>query len=52
HGNLYAVMKEILKDQGLEFGGVRKPLPSVTEEDLLQIEKCKRMIQEAVTRYC
>ena len=52
HGNLYAVMKEILKDQGLEFGGVRKPLPSVTEEDLLQIEKCKRMIQEAVRRYC
>lgn len=52
HGNLYAVMKEILKDQGLEFGGVRKPLPSVTEEDLPQIEKCKRMIQEAVRRYC
>lgn len=50
HGNLYAVMKEILKDQGLHLGGVRKPLASVIEEDLPQIEKCKRMIKEAIGR--
>lgn len=50
HGNLYAVMKEILKEQGLNLGGVRKPLPSVIEEDFLQIERCKKMIKEAISR--
>lgn len=50
HGNLYAVMKEILKGQGLNLGGVRKPLAAVVDEDLPQIEKCKNLIQEAVRR--
>ncbi len=50
HGNLYAVMKEILKDEGLKFGGVRKPLPSVIPEDLPQIEECKKMIRETAGR--
>ena len=50
HGNLYAVMKEILKEYGLSLGGVRKPLASVTEQDYPQIEKCKKMIREAVER--
>lgn len=50
HGNLYAVMKEILKEYGLNLGGVRKPLASVTEQDYPQIEKCKKMIREAVER--
>lgn len=36
HGNLYAVMKEILKEYGLNLGGVRKPLASVTEQDYPQ----------------
>ena len=48
HGNMYAVIKEILKAQGLNLGGVRKPLASVIEQDLPQIEKCKKMIREAV----
>lgn len=50
HGNLYAVMKEILKEQGLNLGGVRKPLASVNDQDLPRIEKCKKMIREAVGR--
>ncbi|XCP85648.1 dihydrodipicolinate synthase family protein [Roseburia hominis] len=50
HGNLYAVMKEILKEQGLNLGGVRKPLPPVIEQDFLHIEKCKKMIKEAISR--
>ena len=50
HGHLYAVMKEILKEQGLELGKVRKPLASVVEEDLPQIEKCRQMIREAAGR--
>ena len=43
-------MKEILKEYGLNLGGVRKPLASVTEQDYPQIEKCKKMIREAVER--
>lgn len=50
HGNMYAVIKEILKEQGLNLGGVRKPLASVIEQDLPQIEKCKKMIREAVEK--
>lgn len=48
HGNLYAVMKEILKMNGLELGGVRKPLPGIIKEDLPQIKKCKELIDEAI----
>lgn len=49
-GNLYAVMKEILKKKGLQLGGVRKPLADVTEEDMPQIEKCAAMIDEAIRK--
>lgn len=49
HGNLYAVMKEILKDGGLQLGGVRKPLANISDEDLPQIAKCKSMIREAIS---
>lgn len=48
HGNLYAVMKEILKSRGLELGSVRKPLAPIIDSDLSQIEKCKKMIDEAL----
>ena len=51
HGNLYAVMKEILKSRGQNLGGVRRPLPSVTEEDMPKIEQCRKMIDEAVNMY-
>ena len=50
HGNLYAVMKEILKMNGLNIGGVRKPLASIIPEDMPQIEKCREMISTAIAR--
>ena len=53
HGNLYAVMKEIMKIRdGLELGGVRKPLPSLIPEDMPQVEKCANMIDEAIAKFC
>lgn len=53
HGNLYAVMKQIMKIRdGLELGGVRKPLPSLIPEDMPQVEKCAKMIDEAMDRFC
>ena len=50
HGNLYAVVKEILKMNGLNIGGVRKPLASIIPEDMSQIEKCREMISTAIAR--
>lgn len=51
-GNLYAVMKEILKADGLFLGGVRAPLYNVTEKDLPMIERCRDMIRKAVCEFC
>ena len=47
HGNLYAVMKEILRKQGIDIGGVRKPLADIIESDKKQIDICYKMIEDA-----
>lgn len=53
HGNLYAVMKEILRiREGLDLGGVRKPLPSLIEEDMDKVKKCAERIDEAIRTFC
>lgn len=53
HGNLYAVMKEILRRRaGLDIGTVRKPLTDIVPGDLPQIETCCAMIDRAVARFC
>ena len=53
HGNLYAVMKEILRiRENLNIGGVRKPLPEIIPQDMEQIKKCAGMIDEAIKKYC
>ena len=53
HGNLYAVMKEILRiREGLDIGSVRKPLPGLIPEDMAQVKKCVAMIDEAMKTYC
>lgn len=52
-GNLYAVMKEIIRRrEGLDIGSVRKPLAALVPEDMEKVEKCLAMIQEAVAKYC
>lgn len=51
HGNLYAVMKGVLKIRaGLDLGGVREPLPNLIPEDMPQVRKCAGMIDEAIAR--
>ena len=48
-GNLYAVMKEILKRMyGLELGSVRRPLPSLVPEDEAVVAEAQKMIEEAI----
>lgn len=53
HGNMYAVIKEILRiRENLNIGGVRKPLPKIIPEDMKQIKKCASMIDEAIKKFC
>lgn len=53
HGNLYAVMKEILRRrENLDIGTVRKPLADLIPEDMPQVAKCVQMIDEAIEKYC
>lgn len=48
HGNLYAVMKEILRGKGVDIGRVRSPLPDILPEDREIIQESSRMIDEAI----
>jgi len=52
-GNLYAVMKAVLKEQyGLELGGVRAPLPDLAPGDEAVAAESGRMIKDALAKYC
>ena len=53
HGNMYAVIKEIIKiREGLELGSVRKPLAALVPEDMATVNECVNMINEAIAKYC
>lgn len=52
HGNMYGVIKAILKkNENLELGGVRKPLPALTEGDMGIVEEAAGMIRAAREKY-
>lgn len=52
HGNLYAVMKAILKlNEGLDIGSVRAPLPALVEDDMAIVKEAALMIYNAKNRY-
>ncbi len=49
HGNMYGIIKEVLKiNEGLELGGVRSPLPALEEGDRAVAEEAAAMIRSAV----
>ncbi len=52
HGNLYAVMKAILKKHGVDCGTVRKPLPDLAAGDMQVVDAADAMIQAAIAQYC
>jgi N-acetylneuraminate lyase len=50
HGNLYAVMKEIIKRrEGLDLGGVRRPLANLIDSDEAVIVSAQHMIDELIS---
>lgn len=52
HGNMYAVIKGILKiREGLDIGSVRRPLSALAPEDMEQVEKCAGMVDKAVSMF-
>ena len=51
-GNMYAVIKEILKRNGLNIGSVRLPLTPLTSDDIPKVDECEHLIKDATTKYC
>ena len=52
-GNMYAVIKAILRKQGApDCGSVRAPLAELVEADMAIVDECAAMIQTAVAKYC
>ena len=52
HGNMYAMIKEVLKlRKGLNVGSVRSPLSPLTQEDLEIAKKTAKVIDETVARF-
>lgn len=52
HGNLYAVIKAILKEnEGLDLGSVKAPLAPLAEEDMAIVKEAAAMIRAAREKY-
>jgi len=51
HGNLYAVMKAILKKHGMDIGSVRKPMPALIDSGLAVVDEASAMIGAAIAKY-
>ena len=52
HGNMYAVIKAILKlNEGFDIGSVRAPLAELTTEDMKIVEATAQMIKDAKAKY-
>ena len=52
HGNLYAIIKGVLKVRGVEVGNTRRPMPGLTAEDQPLVDKCVGLIDAAIAKYC
>jgi len=52
HGNMYAVIKEILRiNEDLDIGDVRRPLASLIPEDMPVVQEAAKMIRDAKAKY-
>lgn len=53
HGNMYGVIKEILRiNENLDLGSVREPLPKLIEADMPIVKEAAEMVKAAVAKYC
>lgn len=52
HGNMYAVIKAVLKiNAGIDVGSVRKPLAALTDNDSKIVEMAAEKIRKAIEEY-
>lgn len=52
HGNMYAVIKEILRiNEKLDIGSVRAPLAELIEADMPIVEEAAQMVRDAIEKY-
>lgn len=52
HGNMYAVIKKILREnENLDIGGVRKPLASLIDADDKIVKEAAAMIRDAKSKF-
>lgn len=50
HGNLYAVIKEIIKiREGIDIGSVRSPLPALVDNDMQTVRETAALIDSVLT---
>ena len=53
HGNMYAMIKEVLRKMGCpDCGSVRAPLAELIDSDYPIADECVAMIKAAVAKYC
>ena len=53
HGNMYGMIKEVLRKMGCpDCGSVRAPLAELIESDYPIADECVAMIQAAIQKYC
>ena len=53
HGNMYAMIKEVLRiNDSLDIGGVREPLTNLVPSDLPIAQEAADMIKNAIEKYC
>ncbi len=52
HGNMYAVIKAVLRELGApDVGGVRRPLSDIVPEDMPTVRKCAEHIKALCEKY-
>ena len=53
HGNMYGMIKEVLRKMGCpDCGSVRAPLAELIEADMPIVDECVSMIRAAEAKYC
>ena len=53
HGHMYAVIKKVLEiNEGLELGGVHRPMANLIPEDMPKVEAAAARIRAAVAHFC
>ncbi|WP_040977819.1 dihydrodipicolinate synthase family protein [Oceanobacillus jeddahense] len=50
-GNMYAIIKEVLRRRGVNIGGVREPLENISDSDVESTQEIKNQIDRTIKKY-